>query len=406
MALAAASGCAMPLAPESSRTDASAGLARNADEGSSSHSLVVQLKLVGTIVTLDPDFQPRVDPHATFYVTSPAPGATGVDTVPSYSVLEKIQWRPVAGARASESDDPGLSAIVNAHPAPPSPAPHESDRVFAPGMHELVLQAPDRAGGGEVTVRFWVNFAPDTWWAGPEPALWPPSSDGDGRAVDVADWSQFSTVPAWPPDGRRYFGPDSFRFVPAARRPPGDDFERRTFYEIYGDRIYARSEGDAVHLDSWIVLVNGGYDKDSKYVPRVDPADPALPPDFAGNPGLYPLLEAQGHIGSPIGFRSRLSLKLPDGSRVDFAQSGLYPIFDPASVFRLPQVAGYWRASFAGKFYAVARAQDSDGLLDPLLGSAIEIADRVDAGGGTPEERLYRRKILTFHVRPAARPQL
>ena len=75
-------------------------------------------------------------------------------------------------------------------------------------------------------------------------------------------------------------------------------------------------------------------------------------------------------------------------------------------MFRVPQVAGYWRALFAGKMYAVARSEDSDGLLDPLFGSAIEIADRVDAGGGTPEERLYRRKILTFHVRPAAQPQL
>ena len=312
------------------------------------------------------------------------------------SFVRKYCWR-LEESDFGCNEDPSLRSVTYAGP-------------FSAGTKVFTLRVVDEAQGVcDSTRRFVLNYMPDTWFAGPDPQdphfVQTPDVNGDRHYVDLSGVDQMSWpgIPSNLTGPRPFFSglsPDSFKVLPLDRP------QRKTFWEYWNNRIYAHFENDTVHMNSWVVFYNGGYDKDSKYVPRVDPADPALPPDFAGNPGLYPLLEAQGHIGSPIGFRSRLSLKLPDGSRVDFAQSGLYPIFDPASVFRLPQVAGYWRASFAGKFYAVARAQDSDGLLDPLLGSAIEIADRVDAGGGTPEERLYRRKILTFHVRPAARPQL
>ncbi len=177
-----------------------------------------------------------------------------------------------------------------------------------------------------------------------------------------------------------------------------------TVTEIDGNRIYARSEGDTVHLNSWIVACNGGYDKDSRYLPRVDASDPALPPGFAGRPDLYAVLLPQGLVGSPIGFRSQLSARLTSGEVIRWSSTGTYPDFEPMSVFRLPQVAAYWRALYPGKLYLVARAQDADGLSDFSFGDAVAIADLVDAGGGTPSDRLLRRRILTFYVRGTVPP--
>ena len=388
LALLLAAGCAKPVAPVVGRSGAdAASVVSDARAAAAGRAFTVRLEFVGDVVTLDRAYQPRVRHDVVFYVTPPTPGATGMDTVPAFSVLKQIQWRPAARAIAR----PGEPA--------PEPLARDTSRVFAPGIHEIVLDAPPRAGGGTVTVRFFVGFAPSTWWAGPDPARWPRSSDGDGRAVDVTDWVRFTTVPAWPPDGRRYFGPDSFRTLPSQRRPVGDDLDRRTFYEIYGDRIYARSEGDTVHLNSWIAFANGGFDRDSRYLPRVVAGDPALPPDFESSPALFPVLLPQGLVGSPIGFRAQLSTRLPDGTVARSATGGTYPVFDPGSVFRLPQVSGYWRAVFPGKGYLLVRAVDADGIIDPAPADPVRLADLVDSGGGTEADRLLRRRILTFTVR-------
>jgi hypothetical protein len=177
------------------------------------------------------------------------------------------------------------------------------------------------------------------------------------------------------------------------------DFSRRTFYEIYGNRIHARSEGDTVHMNSWVVLCNGGYDQDSKYVPKVDPADPALPPGSAGDPVRYAVLNDLGLQGSPIGFRSVVHAKFtPTGMKATPAWSSTYPNFEPTSVFRAPHLAGYWGMIRAGKVYAMARAADADGSLDASGLDPIALADKVDAGGGTDAERQARRKVITFFV--------
>jgi hypothetical protein len=276
-------------------------------------------------------------------------------------------------------------------------------QTFAPGIHLFQLQAPERAGGGLVTVFFAAGFAPGAWWAGPDPSRFPPSSDGDGRAVDVTDWSRFETRPAWPPDGRGFFGPDSFAFVPSRRRPVDDDFARRTFYEIFGDRIYARSEGDAVHQDSWVVLVNGGYDRDSPYEPAVSPLDPSLPPGFASSPDRYAVLIEQGLIGSPTAFSANVVTRLPSGQLLIPAFSVPYPSFDPSSVFFAPRVFHYWRASVPGKAYAVAIAVDAHHQRLPASpAELVALTDLVDAGGGSPADRDRRRQVLTFHVRPTS----
>lgn len=80
----------------------------------------------------------------------------------------------------------------------------------------------------------------------------------------------------------------------------------------------------------------------------------------------------------------------------------MYPNFDPASVFRSPIVSGYCRTFFAGKAYAWVLAEDADGQLSSRITDPVALADRVDAGGGTAEENVQRRAILTYYVRPQA----
>jgi hypothetical protein len=388
-----AAGCGKTLAPDVGPKVLSDGAGVGA-----AGSFTGRLKAVGAIVSLDRNFNPHVSRNEAFYVEELAPGESRTDTVPAYATVKKFEWRPAAPGQADDVSERRLGVGAPTEPATATVADPPIGEVLVPGIHEFLVEAPDHAGGGQRAFRLMAGFLPDAWWAGPDPDQWPASSDGDGRAVDVLDWATFTTVPAWPPDGRRYFGPDSFAYIPSVRRPPRDDFEARTFYEIYGDRIYARREGDVVHLNSWIVMVHGGWDKDSPYTPKVDAADPGLPADFASQPDRYPVLQSLGLVGSPIGFRHRLTVKLPDGTIYRPASTNLYPIFDPTSVFRRPQVAGYVKALLPGTTYVVERAQDADGLLSPDIPDPIGLVALVDAGGGSPADRIARRRVLTFRV--------
>ena len=404
--LACAAGCAKPVAPVARNPEGESGSAPSLAAGdASSHAFRARLTFVGSTVTLDAAYNPVVQRDARFYIYSSGEAGANPDTVPAYSRLTRIEWRPVHPRGAnSPTGSALLESVIEAPPPFEGAAAPDSGHVFAPGNHEITLQAPPRAGGGRVTVRFVVGFVPTSWWAGPDPSLWPRSSDGDGRGVDVTVWRRFATNPAWPPDGRRYFGPDSFRFVPSKRLPVRGNAERRTFYEIFGDRIYARAEGDSVHLNSWVVLCNGGYDKDSPYLPLVEANDPGLPADLAGNPNSYPVLLPQGLNGSPIGFRSRVVVRLANGNLIRPSSSTTYPNFQSSSPFRNPALAGYWPMNFAGKAYAAVQAVDSHGMPQPFIFDPAALADLVDGGGGTPEQRLQRRSIVTFYVRPAPAP--
>jgi hypothetical protein len=256
-------------------------------------------------------------------------------------------------------------------------------------------------GGDRPTLWYQQNFAPEAWWAGPDPSRFPLSSDGDGRAVDVTDWSNFHTDPAWPPDGRGFFGPDSFATLFSQRPPVNGDLDRRSFYEIWGDRIYARAEDDTVHQGAWIVFSLGGFDRDSPYVPRVDGAAPTLPPGYASQPDRYPLLVSQGIVGSPVGFRERIPIRDATGGIIMPSETTTFPDFRVADVRYGPTVMGYARAYTAGKAYAEVYAEDGDYTIGPrTFEDLILLADRVDAGGGSDRDRLLRRRVLTFYVRP------
>ena len=300
----------------------------------------------------------------------------------------------------------------------------------APGQKLFTLRAIDQAkGAGETNRNFMMNFTPDTWWAGPDPAAFPQCSDREyrSRCVDVVHWpgDRDGNNPylglGTNPDGTQqvlpsgHFGgtfafggdagePDSLDYRPSMRYPPdylqkGRDLSScmRTFYEIYmgrddKGRIYARSEGDTVHMNSWVILWNGGYDKDSEYRVRADTTDPVIASQ-PGKPTLTGLaIEKAGKVGSPIGFRSLIVTRVtPSGMKTVPAQSALYPIYEPASVFRSPRMGGYWRMMRAGKAYALARAEDADGGIDN------DVADAATEAENSTDPDL-RRKVLFFYV--------
>ena len=269
--------------------------------------------------------------------------------------------------------------------------------VVSPGVKVFMLQVfgkdgPEGLSRG-ITRRFVVNYSPDSWFSGPDTTVldarfgW----SGHDRHLDVADWNNLPDLTG------SLMSCDSLTMRPAER------LERKTFFEVYQNRLYLRTEGDTVHMNSWVVLHGGGFDIDSPYDVRVAAGDPALDDTLVCAPSGTPwVVRPAGMIGSPIGMRSSPSLDLtPNGPFQSMATTGLLPVFDPASVFRAPVIAAYQAMSQAGKAYVVLRSEDGHGVVDNSVGSvgrARFIADRVDQGLGTPEEIALRRKILTFHV--------
>ena len=361
---------------------------------------IVRLTLDGTPIPFD----------TTYFITDTLnPRTTPTDTVPAGSRLD-FHWHGMITLPGTyvtlyryKLDEPQFQTADSSVHSVSYGTGLAGSAAVTPGQKIFTLRALDQANGaGETTRRFIVNFSPDTWWAGPDPSLYT-SSDGEynSHSLEVFSWPSrqdptFNTSPPLPPGT---FGPDSFQYRPSRRLPPNRDFSRPgTFYEIYKNRLYARTEGDTVHMNSWVILWNGGYDKDSRYQVRADSTDPYVR-NLDGSFVTGELLQNAGMVGSPIGFRSIISSRLtPSGLKSSPAQTSIYPVYEPASVFRAPRVGGYWRMFQAGKAYALARAEDADGGIDNTIDDPATLADRVDQGGGTPTERALRRKVLVFYV--------
>jgi hypothetical protein len=118
------------------------------------------------------------------------------------------------------------------------------------------------------------------------------------------------------------------------------------------------------------------------------------------------VLFEHGLVGSPVGFRQRVQVRFPNGQLTVPSYSTTYPNFDAFSVFFSPAVAGYWRMTFPGKAYAVVPAVDGHGQFGFTPEDLVAVADRVDAGLGSAEDQVLRRRVLTFFVsseQPTAR---
>lgn len=274
--------------------------------------------------------------------------------------------------------------------------------VIAPGTKKFTLRAVGESGWrGESTRYFQMNFAPDSWFSGPDPndptQGWQSYQDGNGKRYYYKDvnWANYSrgTGVGFPGIAGTMMSPDSVNTFPASRP------ERRTFFEFYGDRIWAHQEGDTVHLNSWVLLPAGGYDPDSPYLVKVGVTDPFFP----GGPVLVPSAQPNG---SPIAFRANIVTLKPDGAFVRPSESTTYPIFDLASSFDAERMSFRGGMTTTGKAYAYVSAEDADGAVDRRLfklGGAEVVAEHVDAGNGSPEEIAVRSKVLVFYVNHAPR---
>ncbi|MBI5168165.1 MAG: hypothetical protein HZA61_01620 [Candidatus Eisenbacteria bacterium] len=382
---ALATGCSKSVAPPGETTAARERAVESAMPGARDirgelRAFRARLTFVGTVVERAPGGRVRPGRQDTWFTYSTGDVGERLDTIPANARLVRVQWGNPRTGVVTEGSLPSVQ----------------------PGANSFTLPSPTPEGG-TATFRFYAGYRPSVWWAGPDPRAWPASPDGDGRAVTVTDWEPFATSPPWPSGGRGAFGPDSFAFVPAQRLPIPGQPERRTFYEIFGDRIWARSEGDSVHQGAIIVLVNGGFDRDSEYRPRVVAGDPALPSGWEGDLVRYSVLNAQGLIGSPIGFRYRFEVRPPGGGVLQSAMTTPYPVFDANSPFRSPNLFGYLHLTLPGKWYVQARAEDAQGQLS-LAGSSLgDLVELVDSGGGSPADHAVRRSIVKFYARPPIR---
>lgn len=268
------------------------------------------------------------------------------------------------------------------------------------GTKLFVLRAVDQAfGTRDSTRRFQHNYSPDSWFSGP---------DLSSSALTTA------------PTGERYIlqgnlagngvrpsllSPDSTLILPAVRT------ERRTFFEVWKDTVFARAEGDTVHMNSWVILHGGGFDKDSKYRVNVSP----LAESLASFPGGI-VLKPAGANGSAAGFRSQVVMALtPRGFPSITGVSNLYPLFDPNNALDLSRIGGYHPMIQAGRAFAVMYAVDGDGSQDRRIPDPRELVLKIENGTATPEEQLLRNKVVTFHVNrppyivpdnPSIRPSL
>ena len=273
-----------------------------------------------------------------------------------------------------------------------------SDHVN-PGPKIFTLRAIGQSGWrGENTRWFQMNFAPDTWFCGPDPndplGGWSSSTDLNGKRYQFRDfsttgWASFTGVP------NTMLTQDSLIQFPAART------ERRSFFEAYNDRLWLRQENDTVHMNSWVIIPSGGFDRDSPYTVKVNTF--LLPPErraSRSDPGraerIADRLPHQGQVQDKSGIITEPS------------ETTTYPVFDPASVFHQPVINGYQGLNTAGRGYAVVRAEDGDGTVDRRVdhqpGQAVGIVDRVEHGGASAEDRALRSKVLTFYINHA--PQL
>jgi hypothetical protein len=267
----------------------------------------------------------------------------------------------------------------------------------SPGIKLFLLRAVDQAGGSQdSTRRFQLNYAPDTWWSGPDPN----SISWQVHAGTGEKYAPFINGQL-PPGGVQgsLMAPDSLRIFPAFRTA------RRTFMEVYKDTLWLRQEGDTVNMNSWVIVHGGGYDRDSDYRVKVNPImfDREAFPDFPTQ-AEAPVLVQGPPNGSPIGFRSIVSMSLsPNNSPSSTALSNLYPVFDPNDVFHEPRIAGYHPVFQSGRAFVVIQAEDADGDRDRRVQDGRELVTNVESGTATPYERSLRGQVIAFHVNKAPR---
>ena len=117
-----------------------------------------------------------------------------------------------------------------------------------PGPKVFTLRAIGQSGWrGEATRWFQMNFAPDTWFSGPNPndpaGGWSTQGmpyGGKYKDFDLIGWVRpGTTIP-------NYTVPNSMLSQDSLLNLPAVRTERKSFFEVYNNRLWFRQEGDTV----------------------------------------------------------------------------------------------------------------------------------------------------------------
>ena len=268
--------------------------------------------------------------------------------------------------------------------------------VIPVGRNTFRVRAIDEAGGTtqpDAVRQFFVNFSPDTWFAGPDPDALASEVIHDSLGIYLPGDSTGSNLPFDFPGNP--FGADTLQTLPAERKAMdgltvpradgGPDFRPKTY--LHGRtlldkkfRWYIAQEGDTVALGARLAFRLGGFDKDSPYNVRGGTPD---------NP--FPVLRSGPQNGSPVAFQARIAYLQVTGGAIQNPFTTPFPNVDVLDPFGNPVVLFHVeRVEASGVGFVQIKAVDGNRTSDDRIGDPINEYNSL-----SPE---LKSKLLVFPV--------
>jgi len=235
------------------------------------------------------------------------------------------------------------------------------------GLNTFRLIAVDEANGStqpDSVRQFIVNYSPDTWLAGPDPAAlaghllvdqygtyFPTDSTGNS-------WGRPFPFPGNPMTDTLTILPSERPVTDGLHGRPKTIMEQRTLINrtVY---CYICSEDDTVAFWSLIFARFGGFDKDSPY---------RIP---GGSPDSARIFQSGPANGSPTGFQARIQYALANGGGLDNPFSTPFPNVDPFdALYNKSILYTVDQIDATGQGFLQFRAVDGDRASDLRIGDA------------------------------------
>ena len=280
--------------------------------------------------------------------------------------------------------DSTVTATEYGTAAAPTPGP------IPIGLNTFRIRAIDEAGGTtqpDAVRLFFVNFSPDTWVSGPDPA--DPALAGHLLTDSLGTYFESDPTTGRPVDFPGNPMTDTLNLRPAERPVtdglsgrPKTIMEQRTLLNLTV-RNYIISENDTVAFGSLLVARFGGSDKDSPYDVR------GGSPDSASR-----VFQSGPANGSAVAFQARVVTQFANGGAEEPPFSTAFPNMDPLDVLSNRAVLFTVDAVDAtGKAFMQMRAVDGDRTSDIRIGDVARDALEFELTGNP-----LRSKIFTYQT--------